>query len=243
MKHASLRRRIVACARRMAAQGLYRGTSGNISARVPGGFLITPTGYAAEDLRPAALVLMDLEGRAKERLLPSSEWRFHRDIYAARGEAGAVVHTHSTFATALSCLRRAIPPFHYMVAKAGGRTIECARYATFGTAELSRNALKALSGRKACLLANHGMIALGPSLLAAERLAFEVEGLAEQYWRALLVGRPVLLGRAEMDRVVEKFRTYGVQPGPSAKGRPGRGRAVAKARRKNGSGPVRGPGD
>lgn len=212
MNHAPLRREIVAAARKLEAQGIYRGTSGNISARIPGGFLITPTGYAAEDLTPASLVEMDLQGNAKGDLLPSSEWRFHRDIYAERPDAKAVVHTHSTFATVLSCMRREIPSFHYMVAKAGGDRIACARYATFGTEALSKNALAALAGRKACLLANHGMIALGSSLKAASRLAAEVESLSEQYWRILMVGRPAMLGRPEMRAVVEKFRTYGVQP-------------------------------
>ncbi|MGB8274699.1 MAG: class II aldolase/adducin family protein [Alphaproteobacteria bacterium] len=223
MKHAALRREIVGCARRMDALGIYRGTSGNISVRTPSGFLITPTGFAAEDLTPASIVEMGRNGRPKGRLLPSSEWRFHRDIYAERPDCRAVVHTHSTFATVLSCLRREIPPFHYMVAKAGGRAIACAPYATFGTEKLSQAALAALSGRKACLLANHGSIAVGDSLKSAARLAAEVEALAEQYWRALQAGEPVLLSEAEMDVVVEKFRTYGVQPG-ATRPRPAAGR-------------------
>ncbi len=145
-------------------------------------------------------------------MLPSSEWRFHRDIYAARGDAQAIVHTHAPFATTLACMHRGIPPFHYMVAVAGGNDIRCAPYATFGTQELSDHAVAALAGRRACLLANHGMIAVGASLERALALAVEVETLAETYWRALQVGEPVLLPDAEMARVLEKFATYGQPP-------------------------------
>ena len=152
---------------------------------------------------------MTLDGEARGSLLPSSEWRFHRDIYVARADAHAIVHTHAPFATSLACLHRGIPPFHYMVAVAGGNDIRCAPYATFGTQELSDHALAALAGRDACLLANHGMIALGASLAKALALAVEVETLAEMYWRALQIGEPVLLSDAEMDVVLEKFRTYG----------------------------------
>jgi L-fuculose-phosphate aldolase len=142
---------------------------------------------------------------------PSSEWRFHRDILATRPDVGAVVHTHAMFATTLSCLRRGIPAFHYMVAMAGGDSIRCAPYATFGTQALSDHAVKALKGRKACLLANHGMIAVGGTLAEAMALAVEVETLAAQYWRALQVGKPILLPKAEMRRVLAKFATYGHQ--------------------------------
>jgi len=209
---AKLRRGIVETMRALAARGLYAGTSGNISVRCGKGFLITPTGVPCDETKPSDIVAMDFEGAHRGPLLPSSEWRFHRDILRSRPEVNAVIHTHSAFAAALSCLRRDIPPFHYMVAKAGGDTIRCARYATFGTETLSKNALAALSGRRACLLANHGMIALGADLGAARRLAEEVEGLCEQYWRALLAGKPVILPNAEMAKVVEKFKTYGCQP-------------------------------
>ena len=141
--------------------------------------------------------------------LPSSEWRFHRDIYRARPGTSAIVHTHAPFATSLACLHRDIPAFHYMVAVAGGSDIRCASYATFGTQDLSDHALAALDGRNACLLANHGMIALGTTLDAALALAIEVETLAEMYWRALQVGEPVILPADEMDAVIAKFRTYG----------------------------------
>ena len=152
---------------------------------------------------------MTLDGEARGALLPSSEWRFHRDIYAARADAHAIVHTHAPFATSLACLHRGIPPFHYMVAVAGGTDIRCAPYATFGTQALSDHAVAALAGRRACLLANHGMIAVGASLERALALAVEVETLAEMYWRALQIGEPVLLPDAEMDVVLEKFATYG----------------------------------
>jgi len=204
-----LRREIVATALKMNALGINRGKSGNVSARVAGGFLVTPTGLAYESTRPEDIVAMTLAGESSASRLPSSEWRFHRDIYAAREEACAIVHAHSPFATTLACLGRDIPPFHYMVAIAGGRDIRCAPYATFGTQELSDHALRALDGRKACLLANHGMIAVEGSLSAALALAVEVEALAEQYWRALQIGTPNLLSDAEMALVLAKFATYG----------------------------------
>ena len=193
----------------MNALGLNRGTSGNVSARVDGGLLITPSGIPCEECRPGDIVEMGMDGTSDDRRRPSSEWRFHRDILAARPEVGAVVHAHSPFATTLACLGRGIPAFHYMIAVAGGRDIRCAPYATFGTKALSDAAVKALEGRRACLLANHGMIAVAPALKAALALAVEVEALAEQYWRVLQVGEPTLLDDAEMDGVVEKFKTYG----------------------------------
>lgn len=219
MAAAKLRHEIIATMRRLAERGLYTGSSGNISVRSGGGFLITPTGIPCDETRAADIVEMTLAGKSNGKLLPSSEWRFHRDILLRRPEVNAVIHTHSTFATTISCLRRDIPPFHYMVAKAGGDSIRCARYATFGTEALSKHALAALKGRRACLLANHGMIAVGGSLAATFRLAEEVEALCEQYWRALLVGRPVILPKAEMAKVIEKFKTYGRQPGPEVRRR------------------------
>ncbi|MGE0744063.1 MAG: class II aldolase/adducin family protein [Rhodospirillales bacterium] len=213
LRHALLRRDIVATAARMDALGINRGTSGNVSARTPEGLLITPTGVPCDALRAADVVAMRLDGTAEGPLLPSSEWRFHVAILKARPEIGAVVHAHPPFCTTLAVLHMPIPSFHYMVAKAGGADIRCAPYATFGTQALSDHALAALEGRKACLLANHGMIAAGPDLRAALDLAMEVEALAEQYWRALQVGRPKLLPATEMRRVVAKFATYGRQPG------------------------------
>jgi L-fuculose-phosphate aldolase len=213
MKHLPLRRRIIAVVRAFDALGLGVGTAGNVSARVPGGLLITPTGVPYPELRPADVVTLDERGAVREgRLAPSSEWRFHCDILRARRDAGAIVHVHSPFATAVACTRRGIPAFHYMVAVAGGADIRCARYATFGTATLSRHALRALAGRNACLLANHGQIAVGADLDAALALAREVEELARQYWLAAQLGRPVLLGETEMKTVLEKFRHYGARP-------------------------------
>jgi L-fuculose-phosphate aldolase len=209
MDEFALREQIIATAIEMNARGLNRGKSGNVSARFDDGFLVTPTGMAYESTQPVDIVAMTQEGSARGPRLPSSEWRFHRDIYAARREVGAVVHAHSPFATSIACLGRGIPSFHYMIAVAGGKDIRCAAYATFGTQQLSDHALGALEGRKACLLANHGMIAVGASLTAALALAVEVESLAEQYWRALQIGTPNLLSDVEMQIVLEKFRTYG----------------------------------
>jgi L-fuculose-phosphate aldolase len=207
-----LRRAVVAAARALNADGLSQGTSGNVSARAGGGFLVTPSGVGYGDLTADSIVQMDMNGGHTGRLLPSSEWRVHRDIYAAREDAGAVVHAHAPFATTLACLGRGIPAFHYMVAVAGGHDIRCAGYATFGTQALSDKALRALDGRRACLLANHGLIAIGGDPEGALALANEVETLAGMYWRALQVGEPRILSRAEMRRVLRKFETYGKQP-------------------------------
>ena len=209
MDELALREDIITTTIAMNARGLNRGKSGNVSARVDVGFLVTPTGLAYDSMRPEDIVAMTHDGAAHGSRLPSSEWRFHRDIYAARSEVTAIVHAHSPFATTLACLRRDIPAFHYMIAVAGGSDIRCAPYATFGTQELSDHALRALDNRKACLLANHGMIAVGTTLTEALALAVEVEALAEQYWRALQIGDPKLLSDAEMAVVLEKFRTYG----------------------------------
>ena len=209
MDELALRKKIIATALEMNARGLNRGKSGNVSARFDDGFLVTPTGMAYESTQPVDIVAMTQDGTARGPRSPSSEWRFHRDIYAARREVSAIVHAHSSFATSIACLGRDIPPFHYMIAVAGGRDIRCAAYATFGTQKLSDQALLALEGRTACLLANHGMIAVGASLTAALALAVEVEALAEQYWRALQIGTPNLLSDAEMEIVLEKFRSYG----------------------------------
>jgi L-fuculose-phosphate aldolase len=197
---------------RLEALGLNRGTSGNLSVRSDDGLLVTPSGVVPAALTSDAMVAVTIDGVWPKGRQPSSEWRFHRDIYRARGEVGAIVHVHSPFATALACLRRDIPAFHYMVAVAGGDSIRCAPYATFGSQELSDRALAALDGRRACLLANHGLIAVGADLDGAVRMAIEVEALAEQYGHALQVGEPVLLDAAEMAEVLEKFATYGMPP-------------------------------
>lgn len=209
MSALQLRKAIIATALRMNALGINRGKSGNVSARWKDGFLVTPSGLAYERTRPADIVFVDAQGEASGRRAPSSEWRFHHDIYRTRPDAMAVVHTHSSFATTLSCLRMDVPAFHYMIAVAGGNSLRCAPYATFGTQALSDRALAALQDRKACLLANHGAIAIGADLESALALAVEVEALCEQYWRTLQVGKPVLLSDEEMAVVIDKFRTYG----------------------------------
>ncbi|CAG0998411.1 L-fuculose-phosphate aldolase [Methylophilaceae bacterium] len=203
------RESLLAITRKLSVLGLNRGTSGNASMRVEGGFLITPSGMAVEHMSPEDLVRMDAEGVPQSAGKPSSEWRFHKDIYQSRPEINAVIHTHSPFATSMACLRREIPPFHYMIAVAGGDTIRCAPYALFGSQALSDAALQALQGRYACLLANHGMIAAGGTLQKAFDVAVEVESLCEQYWRALQVGEPCILSTQEMTEVFEQFRGYG----------------------------------
>lgn len=205
-----VRMRLASAARRLAASGANTGSSGNLSARVPRGYLVTPSGFPNETLHPDDLVFMgeDWTHGGGQRT-PSSEWRLHRDIYQKRPEANAVVHTHSPYATTLACLRRPIPPFHYEVAFAGGADIRCGEYATFGTQELSDAALAALHGRSACLLANHGAVTLGAGIEEAVALAEKVEALARLYWQALQVGEPALLDEVEMARVAQKFATYG----------------------------------
>lgn len=208
MKYAALRREIVETARAINALGINQGTSGNLSIRVDGGFLITPSGVPYDECFPDDIVEVDMNGCYSSTHKPSTEWRIHRDILAARPEMNAVIHTHATFATTLACLHRDIPPFHYMVAVAGGKTIRCAPYATFGTQELSDHALTALEGRRACLLANHGMLCINDTLKRTLALAVELETLAEQYWRVLQIGEPFLIDDAEMDLILEKFKTY-----------------------------------
>ena len=210
-----LRQQLIAAARGMEPARLNRGTSGNLSVRTiengAAGFLITPSGMPYAALSPEDIVFMHHDGRPAGLREPSSEWRIHRDIYAARPEAQAILHAHSPFATSLACLRRGIPPFHYMIARFGGDTLRCADYATFGTQALSDAAIAALQDRSGCLLANHGMMVFGRDPAHALALAVELEELCEQYWRSSQLGAPVLLDSAEMARVQEKFASYGVQ--------------------------------
>jgi L-fuculose-phosphate aldolase len=189
---------------------INQGTSGNASARWGDGMVITPSALPYDRLAPADLVHVAGDATVARRAgpAPSSEWRLHAGIYRARPEVGAVVHLHSPAATALACLRRDVPPFHYMVAVAGGHDIRCAGYHTFGTQDLADAAVAALEGRSACLLANHGQVALGPDPHRALALAVEVEALCEQYLRACAAGEPVLLAAEEMDRVLERFERY-----------------------------------
>jgi L-fuculose-phosphate aldolase len=210
MRHLSHRRTLVEAANEVKSSGLSPGTSGNLSIRVPGGFLITPSGVPFEKLSPADAVLLSPIGEvAGDRKRPSTEWPLHAAIYADRPEAEAVVHLHSPHATAVACLRTDIPAFHYMVAVAGGDSIRCARYETFGTEELALAALEALEDRRACLLANHGQVAIGESLTEAVRLARELEDLSLTWSVALEAGDPVILTKDEIERVTGKLSGYG----------------------------------
>ncbi|MFT5372046.1 MAG: L-fuculose-phosphate aldolase [Lysobacterales bacterium] len=195
----------------MNASGINSGTSGNLSVRNGQGMLITPSGFRYEDLQAGDIVFIDENGEAEGTSKPSSEWRFHYDIYKQRPDAQAVLHAHPTHCATLACLNKAIPAFHYMVAVAGGRDIRCARYATFGTQDLSDHILEALVGRTACLMANHGLVCLGPDLKKVLSLAVEIEHLAKTYSQCLALGDPTILDDEEMDRVIEKFRHYGAK--------------------------------
>jgi L-fuculose-phosphate aldolase len=205
-----LRHEIVAVSRALDGAGLMPNKSGNVSCRLPGGCLITPSGVPYSQLDAAQVVELTADGApVRGGLRPSSEWRMHGAIYAQRPEVAAIVHTHSPRATALSCARLGIPPFHYMIALAGG-SIRCMPYATFGTEELARNAVRGLDGRRAVLLANHGVVAVGTSLRDAHAVAFEVENLALQYLELRAAGlEPVVLDDAELARVIAKFTDYG----------------------------------
>lgn len=198
----------------MNATGLNQGTAGNISARYGDHLFITPSATPYDALTPEMLAAMPIEGEYgtwEGPLKPSTEWRFHLDIIRARPDVGAIVHTHSTFATVLAIARRAIPACHYMVAAFGGNDVACADYATFGTAELSANVLKALEGRNSCLMANHGMLATGSDLEKAMWRAGELETLSEQYYHALILGAPVILSDADMAEAHAQFVGYGLR--------------------------------
>jgi L-fuculose-phosphate aldolase len=212
---AASRAAVLAAVRELTERRLTVHTEGNVSARLDAThFLVTPTGRNYSTLEPGDLPVVRADGTWYGHARPSSEWRFHRDVYAARPEVGAIVHTHSRHATALACSGSGIPPFHYMVARAGGRDIRCAPYHTFGTQELSTAAVAALADRRACLLSHHGVIALGSAPADALALAAEVEEMAAQYLAACALGAVPLLGAAEMDHVLEKFRTYGTDNAP-----------------------------
>ena len=204
-----IREQIVAACKKLESAGLNRGTSGNVSCREKDHFLVTPSGVPVDEITPSRIVAVGYDGKVIGIGRPSSEWHFHCDILQARPDIGAVVHTHSPYATAIACLREDIPAFHYMIAVAGGDSIRCAPYALFGTDILSRHAVEALDGRKACLLANHGMITLGRDLDEAMAIAVEVESLCQQYLLARQVGKPTLLSADDMQQVIEKFKTYG----------------------------------
>ncbi|MBR1233897.1 class II aldolase/adducin family protein [Bradyrhizobium sp. AUGA SZCCT0177] len=203
------RQSIIDACRSMNALGINQGTSGNISLRHDTGLLITPTSVPYETMQPEQIVFMGLDGSFDAAQRPSSEWRFHLDILKARPEVNAVVHAHPPYSTILAIMGLEIPPIHYMIAVAGGDTIRCAPYATFGTQELSEHAVRALEDRLACLLEHHGMIAVGPSLSKAMWLAVEVEALARQYHGCLQIGTPRLLPKAEIKNVLGRIAGYG----------------------------------
>ena len=204
------RREVIDTALAMSRRGLSPGRSGNVSRRWAGGMLITPSGMAYDAIGPSDVVFVAEDGSvASGQRTPSSEWRFHLSAYAARPDMGAVVHTHSMHATVLACAGRSIPAFHYMVAIAGGRDIPLAPYATFGTKRLARHVAKGLEKRNACLMANHGQIAVGATCTKALDLAGEVEILSEQYWKVLCLGAPIVLDDDEMDEVIARFASYG----------------------------------
>jgi L-fuculose-phosphate aldolase len=204
----ALRQALVDAARALSAARLNCGTAGNASTRCGSGLLITPSATHPDQLTPDDIVFMSFDGHASGLRAPSSEWQLHRDLYVARPDAGAVIHTHSPFATALACQRRGIPPFHYTVARFGGDDVRCAEYALFGSAELSQTIQAAMRDRNACLMANHGAVVCADSVSAAVTLALELEFLSELYWRASQGGAPVLLDAAEMAAVGERYRGY-----------------------------------
>jgi L-fuculose-phosphate aldolase len=221
----ALRADIVAKARWMNAAGLNQGTSGNISARYKNVLLITPSATPYDSMTPEAIATMPLDGEYGSwsgPLKPSTEWRFHFDIIKSRPDVGAIVHTHSTYATVLAIARKEIPACHYMIAAFGGATIRCAGYARYGTMELSDLALNALEGRDGCLLANHGMLALGANLEKAMWLAVELETLSRQYYLSLALGNPFILSDEQITETAQGFASYGLRDTPAAKTAPRR---------------------
>ena len=207
----TLRQQLIETAMAMNDSGLNQGTSGNLSVRSEKSMLITPSGMDYAGLSLDDIVRLDFDGNCQGTRKPSSEWRFHAAIYQHHPEANAVLHAHPVSCTTLACLGKGIPAFHYMVAVAGGKDIRCADYATFGTPELSAYVLKALEGRKACLMAHHGMTCFEKDLPRALALAIEVEHLASVYGRILAIGEADILSDSEMSKVLEKFKSYGVQ--------------------------------
>jgi len=207
MKNSSLE--VIKYAKMLNSKKLSALRSGNISKRYKNGFLITPSGAKYSSLKIKDIVFVSLKGEFdKKKGIPSSEWRFHQDIYLNKKEAQAIVHAHSNCATAISTHGKTIPAFHYMVAMAGGNNIKCAKYATYGTRELSENILKALKNRSACLISNHGQIAFSDDLAKAFELAEEVENLSNQYINALKIGKPKILSLKEMNKVLSKAKNY-----------------------------------
>jgi L-fuculose-phosphate aldolase len=213
LQHKKLRQQVIDTCLAMNEDGINQGTSGNVSVRTEEGFLITASGIPYKKMKPVHVVEMDLDGGYRGDFLPSTEWRMHMDIFKARPEAGAIVHVHSIYATVLACLRREVPAFHYMIGVTGGVSLRVSDYAEFGTQELSDTMLKAMEGRSACLLANHGQICFAPNLEKALWLAGEIEALCQMFWATTVAGKPVVLGDAEMVSVLKRFKTYGKQAG------------------------------
>jgi L-fuculose-phosphate aldolase len=209
MNHQPLRQGIIATCREMNQSDLNQGTSGNVSHRIDGGLLITPTSLPYDAMTPEDIVEMGFDGAVRGLGRPSSEWRFHRDILQRRADANVVLHTHSVFCASLAVHGRGVPAFHYMVAVAGGADIRCAPYACFGAQALSDAALAALEDRTACLLGHHGLIVLAETFEKALWRAVEVETLAKMYVHALAIGEPPLLTQAQMDEVIERFGQMG----------------------------------
>jgi L-fuculose-phosphate aldolase len=214
MQHLELRREIIRTCQKMNAMGLNQGTSGNIGVRVAEKYLLTPSGMDYDAMEPDDIVEMGFDGSYSGRRIPSTEWRFHRDILKNRAEVDVVIHTHAIFCTTLAIHGRSIPAIHYMVGVAGGIDIRCAPYVTPTTQALSDVALTALEGRRACLLAHHGVIVIGETLRSTLALLVEVENLAQQYWRALQIGEPPVLSEAQMRDIFAIMKTYGRQPDP-----------------------------
>ena len=205
----NLKSEVIKYAKMLNIKKLSALRSGNISVRYKAGFLITPSGVKYSSLKSKDIVFVSLKGEFdKKKGIPSSEWRFHQDIYLNKIDAKAIVHAHSNYATAISTHGKTIPAFHYMVAMAGGNDIKCAKYATYGTRELSKNILKALIKRNACLIGNHGQIAFSANLSKAFELAEEVENLSNQYIKALKIGKPKILSSKEMNKVLSKAKNY-----------------------------------
>lgn len=210
MTEAEARQQLVDAMRSLDARGLNRGTSGNLSVRYTSGMLVTPSGITPDRLVPDTIVFVDGDGSvAPGTARPSSEWQMHLGLYRRRADAKAIVHCHARHATILACAHREIPPLHYMVAVSGGASVPVAPYATFGSEELAEGVAQTLCGRFACLMANHGLIALGPSLAAAMAIAEEIEEQAAVYCGTLAIGGPKLLDPVEMERILEAFKGYG----------------------------------
>lgn len=220
----ALRQQIIDTCRQLEARGLNQGTSGNVSVRCgsdpAAGFFLTPTNLPYDRMVPEDIVQVTLEGRCSGRCRPSSELPFHLAIMQQRRDATAVIHTHSTYATTIACLRKEIPAVHYLVGLFGGNNLRCAEYATFGTPELSANLLRALAGRRAALMANHGLVVIGSDLGQALALTAEAETLATIFWRALGAGQPAILPDTEMAVIVNKFRDFGYGPMDAASPKP-----------------------